>query len=220
WAAYQRYADPPGDRLAKWHLAGITAIDGRSVPQAVVDSYRSEGLEGTLAAKGRNVRALVWEPASWQHPRAFPGRAGTVGGILAGMESSSIFWAPGLFLLVLPAVFGRRRRSRLRAVRPLLVIVGAITLAWVLLEFGGSDPSLAWLHQSPYALFLLWCAVPVLMALELAPGVAMALLFLQVIVSLGVWVLGVPLEAAIPSPHHAGATDPAMLGLALIGGAL
>ena len=29
WSAYQKYADPPGNRLIKWHLAGVTEIDDR-----------------------------------------------------------------------------------------------------------------------------------------------------------------------------------------------
>ena len=29
WSAYQNYDDPPGNRLIKWHLAGVTEIDDR-----------------------------------------------------------------------------------------------------------------------------------------------------------------------------------------------
>ena len=27
WLAYQRLYDPPGDRLLKWHLAGVTEVE-------------------------------------------------------------------------------------------------------------------------------------------------------------------------------------------------
>lgn len=39
WTAYQRYADPPGDRLLKWHLAGVIPIDSRTFLQTLRDSY-------------------------------------------------------------------------------------------------------------------------------------------------------------------------------------
>ena len=37
--AYQRYDDPPGDRLIKWHLAGVSEIDDRGSLETIVDSY-------------------------------------------------------------------------------------------------------------------------------------------------------------------------------------
>ncbi len=34
WSAYQKYGDPPGNRLTKWSLAGVAGIDGRSTTEA------------------------------------------------------------------------------------------------------------------------------------------------------------------------------------------
>lgn len=40
WIAYQKFIDPPGDRLMKWHLAGvIDANDERSAIEAITDEY-------------------------------------------------------------------------------------------------------------------------------------------------------------------------------------
>jgi hypothetical protein len=39
WVLYQHYVDPPGDRLIKWHLAGIIPVDPRSASRAVLDQY-------------------------------------------------------------------------------------------------------------------------------------------------------------------------------------
>ena len=40
WSAYQKYDDPPGNRLIKWHLGGVTEIDDRGSLETIVDSYR------------------------------------------------------------------------------------------------------------------------------------------------------------------------------------
>lgn len=59
WTAYQRFADPPGDRLVKWQLGGSLAIDERGALETIVDGYREEGIDGTLANKWGNVTKLV-----------------------------------------------------------------------------------------------------------------------------------------------------------------
>ena len=46
WTAYQKLYDPPGDRLVRWHLGGIDAIDGRGTMQTIVDQYRPRGGKG------------------------------------------------------------------------------------------------------------------------------------------------------------------------------
>jgi hypothetical protein len=59
WSLYQRYVDPPGNRLAKEAFAGLATVDTRSTPQAVVDSYREAGIGGTVDNKVRNFRAMT-----------------------------------------------------------------------------------------------------------------------------------------------------------------
>src|SRR5262249_6811041 len=55
WSAYQKYDDPPGNRLIKWHLAGVEKIDPRGSLETIEDSYREAGLSGTLHNKWNNV---------------------------------------------------------------------------------------------------------------------------------------------------------------------
>jgi hypothetical protein len=59
WVAYQKFYDPPGNRLLKMHLAGVGPIDSRSTWQAVKDTYRSVGLEKMASYKWANVAALI-----------------------------------------------------------------------------------------------------------------------------------------------------------------
>jgi hypothetical protein len=59
WSAYQRYEDPPGNRLPKWMLAGVTEVDPRGVKQAITDAYGEAGVDGTLEHKGENFLTML-----------------------------------------------------------------------------------------------------------------------------------------------------------------
>ena len=56
WMAYQRFYEPPGNRLLKWHLAGAAGVDDRSFPTALTDGYSRVGVHGALANKWTNVQ--------------------------------------------------------------------------------------------------------------------------------------------------------------------
>jgi hypothetical protein len=58
WSLYQKYYDPPGDRLLKWHLAGVSPVDSRSFSRTLVDSYRSLSWSQYLGNRAANFRAL------------------------------------------------------------------------------------------------------------------------------------------------------------------
>ncbi len=59
WTLYQHNVAPPGNRLLKWHLAGVVAIDPRSVTQALTDSYVHTPFSKILEYKRANFRELV-----------------------------------------------------------------------------------------------------------------------------------------------------------------
>lgn len=59
WTFFQRFSDPPGDRLLKWHLAGVVPIDGRSVLEALIDSYSRISLADYLAARWLNLTTII-----------------------------------------------------------------------------------------------------------------------------------------------------------------
>lgn len=56
WIAYQRFYDPPGNRLIKMHLAGVSAIDARSTTQALADTYRALTWRDYLHGRWANLR--------------------------------------------------------------------------------------------------------------------------------------------------------------------
>lgn len=56
WIAYQKFVNPPGDRLLKLNVAGIADIETRrSLLQETVDHYRQVGISGSVANKLANV---------------------------------------------------------------------------------------------------------------------------------------------------------------------
>lgn len=68
WIAYQKLYDPPGNRLVKWHLAGVRQVDDRSLGEALRDRYGELGWKGALDRKTHNAALFVRPPKSWGDP--------------------------------------------------------------------------------------------------------------------------------------------------------
>jgi hypothetical protein len=118
WSAYQRYGDPPGNRLVKYTLAGVTGVDDRGVLEAVGDSYREAGLEGTLDNKAGNFFVMAGGGPAWVLDRALEdARSGDFSGALIELRAEfflSLFPAMGLLLIAPVAMVAARRRGRWR----------------------------------------------------------------------------------------------------------
>jgi len=68
WQAYQKYADPPGNRLLKWQLAGVTEITPEGTVETIEHAYEREGVDGTIELKADNFGEMVGWPTvknSW-----------------------------------------------------------------------------------------------------------------------------------------------------------
>lgn len=83
WSAYQKYHDPPGNRLTKWMIAGVTGVEGEfsesegrgptvegsaaltpgfedeSALHTITDAYRRVGIGGALHNKAENFVEMV-----------------------------------------------------------------------------------------------------------------------------------------------------------------
>jgi hypothetical protein len=58
WTAYQKFYDPPGNRLLKWHLGGQVAIDARGTWQTIRENYAASSRVGIWHNKRSNFQAL------------------------------------------------------------------------------------------------------------------------------------------------------------------
>jgi hypothetical protein len=154
WLAYQHYYDPPGNRLMKWHLAGVIGVDDRGVGQALIDSYSTTPMSALVDARVRNARMVLG--AIDDDLRI--GGTGVFAG-LRGYEWSVTLLGIGLLNLgwlglAFPAVRRRWLGSGIdrRLVR-LAVVVGLTALAlWILAMF---LPYAAMILQGSYLTMML-----------------------------------------------------------------
>jgi hypothetical protein len=161
WTAYQHYGDPPGNRLAKWALAGSAAIDNRGVLETIGDEYAKEGVGGSLNNKWENFLTMaggnpaIGKPTDGQVPfgdviteirdtvsDAGNGEWAVVASKIREIRHWHLLWTLGILLLGLPIILLARLRGRWRAdedwrfAKFSLIVFGIGTVAWGLLMFG------------------------------------------------------------------------------------
>ena len=189
WMAYQKYYEPPGDRLLKWHLAGVIDIDKRPFSQALVDSYREIGWKGAWHNKQANFGKLV--AGNFSQIFDFSMREERAG-IRRGDE---FFWTfralafGNISLLALPFTLWllRRKSSTSLAFHETLLCLGwlALTLIfWCLLMFIAGATAI---HQgslvTPVALF----ALPMLLVLMCSWRWFLPLALMQIVAFVSTW---------------------------------
>jgi hypothetical protein len=59
WSAYQKWGDPPGERVTKWTLAADLNLDGLSTGEAVRQAYSEAGVDGTIDNKLENFETML-----------------------------------------------------------------------------------------------------------------------------------------------------------------
>ena len=195
WLAYQKFYDPPGNRLLKWHLAGQTGKDASGTWDAIRTGYARIGWRETWANKLSNFQSQIhgnWtdlldpSPATAVERRTqeffHTGRALT--------------WWP--FAALLAVVLTRRRW--LAGSQELWIVAGwlALTLViWCFLMFGRYQASI---HHGSYALMLglfVWLSAIVE---RTRPGLLAIVTVLQAITLATTWATG---NATIHGAAHA-----------------
>jgi hypothetical protein len=198
WLAYQRYYDPPGDRLLRSHLANA-APDSRSVLQAIGDAYRWNA--STIAwHKWQNARVLflermdvlfgapsipsapfrIFDFAAWRR-REFHN-------LFPALAFLNVGW-----LVVLAQGLGfRSQDSGLAfATRRLLPFCLVSLMFWILVMFG---PGTTIIHHGPYGTFLLFFAALAICLTALLPWLYHCLLGAQLSWFLLVWIITSPVN--------------------------
>lgn len=222
WTAYQRLADPPGDRLLKWQLGGSLPIDDRGALEGIVDGYREVGLDGALGNKWENVTTIVGKDETEGAVRsAFDkvgeGHPGEAVAALRLPRFFSLISFLGILLIALPVLLVARVRgspagpeSRFALVS--LAFCGLGTAIWALLMFGGQDSS-AVVHVGSLVIPLVAVCACVVGAYAVSTRFAVALAGLNVLLVL---VLMVP--ALSPPPDTSYSALAALLAAAGLAG--
>lgn len=164
WSEYQRSFDPPGNRVTKWMLAGVTAVDGRDTPTAMWDSYREGGLVRTLDNKAQNFVAMSGGTQSVSDTAEAVSRlsSGQVAAGIRELRRIRFFWLlPSLglfivapFVMVAARARGSKNAADWRFAVVCISIVAVGCLAWGILLFG-SVPARASIHVGSLALPIL-----------------------------------------------------------------
>jgi hypothetical protein len=165
WSAYQKYGEPPANRLAKWSLAGVIEVDSRSTREAIIDGYEEEGISGTLHNKAMNFLTMLGatpaiESVDWWAGDELTG--GSIGDRIRGVRNFFFFnFFPSLGLLLLAPIAmlagWRRRRGPpedWEFAKTIWIVVLVGLFFWGMLMFG-NVASEAIIHVGSYALPIL-----------------------------------------------------------------
>ncbi len=214
WIVFQKFVDPPGDRLLKWQLAGFTGVDSRGVFQTLRQQYGSLSPERLLGNKLDNVTTLIVNPGLLVYQKADPAWHGFLG-VARGAQINDLAVSAGPLLLGLIALVMPTARIRLASVRPLLVFLAASLIAWVLLLYGGNQVTTT-LDEGSYAATLLFVALLALAVTMLPRFYAGLVLTANLLWFVICWVPGVGFQSAQGGQAGSSGTDVAMLIVLLI----
>lgn len=147
WQAYQKYEVPPGNRLLKWQLAGVTEITGEGTIGTIEHAYEEEGVDGTIDLKADNFGEIVGWPIAKNDGNAAvtaleDGKPGTAVAQVRWARFFSLFCFFGILLLgpiaMIVAWLTKKRREpdEWRFALLCFAFFGLACVSWGLLLFG------------------------------------------------------------------------------------
>lgn len=189
WLLYQKLYDPPGDRLAKWHIAGVIRPTEHSFNEVLADSYRHTDINTIVHNHLSNMRELLGRVPSESTLYG--------GGILAhtrDADSRYLLFGLGIFNLGWLALCFKTVRERIKkhlhADRLVLILgVGLLSLIlWALLLFGPKGTNI---YSGSYATFALLFVGLAAIITQLPRRLKQSILTLQAAYFIVVWIISV-----------------------------
>jgi hypothetical protein len=245
WAAYQKFVDPPGDRCARWTLAGRTEADGPPLGQCLREAYARVTLPQWLTDRAwglvylvcgpeldaniiRCVRGildprLTKEPFGYVYfckPTDLAYNVKTLAALLRYDQVEQTFRALGVLNIAWPLLlWGLVRRRRLGSPGLGLLLLGTamgVVLWWLLLI----QPLFLIIRNSSYAMMLGLLAAAAVVVYDLPPRPRWLVAGLHLVSTAVLWVWFVPTDFARVShqlsPHVRGV--PLVAALAALAG--
>ena len=189
WQMYQKFYDPPGDRLLKCHLAGQEKLTNLSFGQTLRQSYGRLTLRKFLHNKIENLKVL----SGIDHPLPF--HKGSLRERLRFfLEGSFFVLSQTLGLLNAGFLIRLIRRREERAADRLLLIAGIAIVVWCLLMF---LPRSTTLHQGSMADFAFIFAALGIYIVRCLPPAALAVFYAVHGMVFGTFVLAKPIIARL-----------------------
>jgi hypothetical protein len=212
WSAYQRWGDPPGDRLLKWQLAGVIDLDDRGAGETLVDSYREAGVGGTIHNKAENFVVMSGGGPMAEHLSEAAGAVGDGDFELVVEDFRNIFFfnllpSLGLLLFVPVAMALARRRGRLHPEEwgfalTCFAVFGIGAVFWGLALFGNGAARTV-IHQGSYLLPILGFCGAVVGLRAIFPRFATWFVGFSALLMLALYV---PAFNTPPGSHYSAAT--------------
>ncbi|MEA2928389.1 MAG: hypothetical protein QOG38_817 [Hyphomicrobiales bacterium] len=200
WILYQRFIDPPGDRLLKWHLAGVIDVDQRGLFTTLRESYAALSWRDYSTGKLENLKALIgtWPANLAEIARLVAGDAGIAPAVRIAdffqfLPSLHVFsLALIVALVLLPFMRADERPQRDFALR-MIVALTAIFANFVILIF---IPGQTINHVGTYASHIMATAFAIAVLSVRAPALALGFVGLQTITISAVYVVTIPHDPA------------------------
>jgi hypothetical protein len=221
WVIYQKFYDPPGDRLLKWHLAGVTELDSRPFRQLLVDAYSKPPISVILENKLQNIKTL-FGPSPWRILRSGVNRASwtSLVGWYKGGSFFYFFQTLGVLNLGFFAFLGTRIfRTRpglqelFRSIQRLLLLPAISLIVWCLLMY---LPGSTLIHQGSLADVMLFFVTLGASLAVFWPHFTYVLLALQIFVLFPVFALTDMFAGPPSNSVWANGPDLGMLCLSLL----
>lgn len=191
WVLYQKLYDPPGNRLLKWHLAGVVPVDKRDFLETIEASYSKLTFGQIVAYKKQNFEQVFgggWrnmgEIALFLKKVISPHALSTAAANASWLRIEwflSFSCSLGLFIFapyaLLAGIAKRFRSAEWRVACMLWGLVFVSLAIWCVLMFG---PGATSIHQGAYSTVLLAIAGSVLSLWALSARLAMTIVLLQI----------------------------------------
>jgi hypothetical protein len=222
WSAYQKWGDPPGDRLTKWTLAADLGGDDLTTGEAVRKAYSEAGWGGTVENKWGNFKEMIGIGEGWTTFKA--AFEGNVENAFRDFRILNFFYLLPSFTLLLLApiamLLGYRRRDRagpewgFALTSFAMLVIGAVL--WGLIVFG-TPIDITVLHIFSYALPIIAMAGAIAGLYAVFPRFTFWWVGLFALLSLILYVPSFdPLEGSSYSPLAAVLAALGLIGYALV----
>ena len=181
WTAYQHWIDPPGNRLIKMHLAGVSSIDNRTITRTLMDEYGRMRSSEVAALKWSNLTTIIGpHPVQLFYFGEFEAGQSAVEPS-RGLQREYIWNAIGLLNLGWFGLCVYLLRGGCSQLRPFAWLIAATLCDLVLWAFTLFGPSATYTTHSSYAdVLLLAAALGAFLQLGLPRWLALVVLALQV----------------------------------------
>jgi hypothetical protein len=172
WMVYQSVIDPPGNRLLKWHMAGVVAVDARSFSQAMHDYYGSLTLSGYINNKLLGFANLITDTTNSLPSLLLVclGRLDITE--LKFLRESQFFYIGSnlaFSIFALPALLIRRKEGMAETaalIKTCFIVACCTTVLWILLIYDNTELII---HQGTLFLPIIINVALVLLAYSRSP---------------------------------------------------